>query len=481
MQVAVVEVVFLTVLCIAACVALGFAVWWLLAKVGFISKPLPECSWTRYCCAPRKEEDAEEDEERNPLMATKRYSSRAALHVGQPSECGLLATNFEKEPFSEKATHMYSWTSKTFAKRDSRGKILLYDIDKATGWEALFHRSGTSLAEPILWKTCSVYWAITACFAVAFYVMHWVEGKGYGVSKVLRSMDIDSDRNLEHIATVTTYTTALLGFMLGMFVTTIVNRWWKMRTQGGVGALWSAINDIMMFLSVRMPGPEDAVHKETILRLLLAVHRLVFIEARELRDDAELERMVEVGLLLPEEEQCLRAVAQGACAQVVLVWVNRYYKLLAKQEKWFTVKDSRQLDLFIYRARDAISDVFAYCRTQLPFQYVHLLTFTVILSNLLVAVKCGVAIGKSIAPDTPSDCVYSCTQVFHVFFVPFSYHAFLRLCSELSNPFGTDFMDFPGFAFHCDIRSEGFAIHKAGELAPPGLMALGSGGSLKGT
>ena len=42
-----------------------------------------------------------------------------------------------------------------------------------------------------------------------------------------------------------------------------------------------------------------------------------------------------------------------------------------------------------------------YTSTQLPFQYVHLLAFTVMISNLLLAIKCGVAIGKGLAPDTP--------------------------------------------------------------------------------
>ena len=80
--------------------------------------------------------------------------------------------------------------------------------------------------------------------------------------------------------------------------------------------------------------------------------------------------------------------------------------------------------------------VFVYTSTQLPFQYVHLLAFTVIMSNLLLSIKCGVAIGKGLRPDSPIEYVNPLVEAFQVFFVPFSYHAFLRLCDDLSNPFG---------------------------------------------
>jgi hypothetical protein len=88
----------------------------------------------------------------------------------------------------------------------------------------------------------------------------------------------------------------------------------------------------------------------------------------------------------------------------------------------------------------------------------------------MVAVKVGIAIGRNMAPDTPTDYVYQMVQAFQVIFVPFSYHAFIRLCEELSNPLGDNFGDFPGYAFHCHLRDNCQAMHEAAMDPPPALL-----------
>merc|ERR1719456_1741953 len=88
--------------------------------------------------------------------------------------------------------------------------------------------------------------------------------------------------------------------------------------------------------------------------------------------------------------------------------------------------------------------------------------------------KCGIIIGLSLSARDPR-LARAAMQAFQVVVEPFAYHAFLRLCSELSNPFGHDFSDFPGFAYHCYMRAEGFAIHKAGEKTPEHLLKIAEG------
>merc|ERR1719161_1217634 len=70
-----------------------------------------------------------------------------------------------------------------------------------------------------------------------------------------------------------------------------------------------------------------------------------------------------------------------------------------------------------------------------------------------------------------TDIVGIMLQVFQIVAEPFAYHAFLRLCGELSNPFGHDFNDFPAYAYHCHIRDEGFALAKAAEEMPDSTYA----------
>ena len=72
-------------------------------------------------------------------------------------------------------------------------------------------------------------------------------------------------------------------------------------------------------------------------------------------------------------------------------------------------------------------------------------------------------------PGSALDPVFVALEIFRVFVQPLAYHAFLRLGSELSNPFGFDFNDFPMYAHHCVLRREGLSISKAGEQLPKAL------------
>ena len=65
--------------------------------------------------------------------------------------------------------------------------------------------------------------------------------------------------------------------MIGFFVTQSLSRWWNVREKG-VGHMWNQINNINFFLAVRLVEPEDKYLKETVLRLCLLVHRLLYIQ-----------------------------------------------------------------------------------------------------------------------------------------------------------------------------------------------------------
>jgi predicted membrane chloride channel (bestrophin family) len=393
----------------------------------------------------------QEEIERKPLLAE---------HAKLREDYGELQKNFDVEQGEEGYTHLYSYQKRS---QDIGGamKMLRYDYSLTTGWTALFHISGTAFGHRKLWWTCSVYWITTAVLAFTLFAMRVHR------AKAITHFELDSDTNLSHLATVTNYITALLGFMVGLFVTSIINRWWRMR-EGCVGGFFRATMAILNWLSIRMPEASEAKYKETVLRLALLSHRLVYCSARNRESDADMMHLCSVGLMTAEEKEAV--AGQPAKASLIWVWIGRYIRGIAEQAKWFNLKESRALEVYYSMAQGAIVEIDAYCGTQLPFQYVHLLSMSVLMSNLLIAVKCGVAIGKAISPDTPTDNVYVFVQIFHVLFVPFSYHAFLLLCEELSNPFGDDFCDFPGYYFHCKLRDDCMSLHHAGENCPATLL-----------
>jgi predicted membrane chloride channel (bestrophin family) len=369
---------------------------------------------------------------------------------------GLLQRNVEQEKIELGFTYMFVYSKRGFEGAEGQMKLLHYDVDRTTGWSALWHVSGSLLGDTHLWRTVAVYWVLCALWAVAVHYSY------------LEQFIVVRDAAAQ-VGAATSYLTALLSFMLGLFVSAIIGRWWDCRISC-VEALWGSLCNIQLCLTCRLPRAEDASFKETLLRLTLAVHRLVYLEARAEESDDDLQKLVDVGLLLQDEKEVLEG--QHSKPQLVLVWIGRLYHGLAVQRSWdesICVYLDEQMGL----ARNAIGRVFAYCQTQLPYQYVHLLSFCVILCNLLLCFKCGVVIGYSSAPtkDGHRDIVGITLQVFQIVAEPFAYHAFLRLCGELSNPFGHDFNDFPAYAYHCHIRNEGFALHKASEEMPKSTYA----------
>jgi len=378
----------------------------------------------------------------------------------------LLQKNIAEEQLEEGKNGLFSYSKKTFNHRDADGKLLRYNAQETTGWGAIFQYSGTIVSSGELWRTCSVYWILCAFIALSIFISRVMK------TKLTTQLKIDSDKNMMHLTTVTTYVTALLGFMIGFFVTQSLTRWWSVREKG-IGHMWNQINNINLFLAVRLTHPDDQHLKETTLRLCLLIHRLLYMEAQKCDTEDDMFRLIKVGLLTSEENEKLRG--QAGKAQCVVVWLDRFLHVMVMGQGKVNNKEIRQLDLLCAHLRDSIGTTFAYVYTQLPFQYVHLLSLSILVSNLLVAVKCGVAIGRTVSPDTPNDYVYTAVQIFQVFFVPFSYHAFVRMCEGLSNPIGDDFGDLPGYAFHCQIRNECTSLHRAGEDLPTGLQKLPEG------
>jgi predicted membrane chloride channel (bestrophin family) len=280
---------------------------------------------------------------------------------------------------------------------------------------------------------------------------------------------VNVQQGMDRLTSLTNFLAALIGFMLGLFVSILIARWWNCRIDC-LENLFASLSDVLLFLSVRLSdSKEDAAIKETCLRYALLAHRLVYYEIRSLDEAGYLEYLEHVGLLEADEIALLRDRPTKSSA--VLVWIGKLYTSLGLSRKWQPV-DMLHLDEQLSRARNAIGQVSAYADTQLPFQYVHLLTFVVIWCNLILCFDVGLALGTAFKPGSAADPVFVALEVFRVFVQPLAYHAFLRLGSELSNPFGFDFNDFPMYAHHCILRREGLAISKAGEQLPKALGVL---------
>jgi hypothetical protein len=388
----------------------------------------------------------------------------------------VLQKNRDAEDLEEGQALLWSYAKEVKTERvETQGKLLKYNVHRVLGWEGFLSTRGTFLRDTNIWKTCIVYWILTAMLAALVLVLH-----------LKRSSYVMEESHLAALERIAAYSTALLGFMIATFVSNILARWWTLRDKA-LGGLWQAVTDTTMYLAVRLTDPADRPFLETMVRYMLLSHRLLYMEtgdsivrsSRSGKEDDDrgsdtFDHLVEVGLVTEAERRAIEG--RPRMALLVWVWIDRLGRdaitksVEKKQSDGGVCGQTRSFDTIVFKARTSIDEVFVYTTTQLPFQYVHLLSFTVRISNLLLAVKCGATMGWDLAPNTGKGIEYVSflVQGFQIFFVPFSYHAFLRLCEDLSNPFSDSITgnNFPGFAYHCAMREECLAIIRCAHELP---------------
>jgi len=336
-------------------------------------------------------------------------------------------------------------------------KIVSYDTD--FGINVLCMWTGTQWANVEIWWICSMYWMLSCTIIAGLYALH-TDPADTGVD-VQPSV---GPEDLEALADLTKYTSTVVAFMTGLFVSSMVSRWWEMRKL--VGKLLCASHDLVSRISSRLADPiSGRKYVDRVIRLSCLSHRLIYNQAQKLESEEDLQLHVDSGLMTHEE---LQALIDAPCKpQIVWTWISRLFFTLYSTKKLDDIPAPvlARFDGIFSDASNAIHDIFMYIETQVPFPYVHLLYTMVVLNNLLIAVKCSCIIGC--AKDFDSGVL--AIEVLHVFLVPFAYHSFLAMGFELSNPFGSDPIDMPGYTIGVLARDEILACVEAG-FSPPSTI-----------
>eukprot|EP00746_Dinoflagellata_sp_MGD_P035507 gnl/MRDRNA2_/MRDRNA2_185019_c0_seq1.p1 gnl/MRDRNA2_/MRDRNA2_185019_c0~~gnl/MRDRNA2_/MRDRNA2_185019_c0_seq1.p1 ORF type:complete len:328 (+),score=43.39 gnl/MRDRNA2_/MRDRNA2_185019_c0_seq1:100-984(+) len=109
-------------------------------------------------------------------------------------------------------------------------------------------------------------------------------------------------------------------------------------------------------------------------------------------------------------------------------------------------------------ARVGVQTIHTYLNTQLPFAYVHLITFLVNLQNLVIAVKSGVIFALA---WSESDISKMASQVFMCITVCVIYQGLLAISYVIQDPFGEDLLDFPIMAYSEYVAQSCSATYRA--------------------
>lgn len=334
-------------------------------------------------------------------------------------------------------------------------KLVKYDEKGVATIRALWHMTHTAFVSKTLNSHILFYFLIAAAVALS--------------AAACGNIDVNSGK---HMATVVSYLTTIQGFMLGSYVTALVGRWWALRSEC-VGGLWGTIDDMCLLLSSHVCDPSDRPFKQRALRLGLLSHALVYNQARGAEEINDLWKLVDRGLMT-EAELCV-IQNMSSKSQVVWVWISQLIHGLASKGK---VRHPGvmvpQFDVMCAKARASIGLLFTYTDTQLPYVWVHMLSTVVVLVNVAIAFKCGFNLGFVFETYYKTGGSLSWSTIFgemcHLTLLPFAFHAFLLLGSQLADPFGEDFIDFPGFAYHCSIRDENTCFFESGEQTPGSIL-----------
>jgi len=171
----------------------------------------------------------------------------------------------------------------------------------------------------------------------------------------------------------------LCTFLLGFFLSTCYARWWAIRFEG-IGGLWGALDDILLIVGALFPqdSAEDREVRDRVLRWGALSHELMY---KQIRSDEQFEDLVDKGLLRREEMDILAPLSSRP--QCVWAWMCSYMAHLAYGETAngggrmpHAVTMLPMLLGYCCAARDSIGKLFTYTDSQVPFRYVHILSFS---------------------------------------------------------------------------------------------------------
>jgi len=330
-----------------------------------------------------------------------------------------------------------------------KAKILLYDLAalvKSGALHSAVNTPGTIFTmDSSLIRSQSMYVAFfLAIFTVSYFAVPDVGGS--------------IDRlELEEVAE---YLNVFIPFILGLYISLCLARWWMLRVDG-VGAVLDASLNLSLLMSSMFPGAEWSELHDQVLRWGLASVSLIVNSCREIESIESLGPKGD-GLVTEEEMLIIKEIPYRARPQVMWCWI---LMLSAKICGDVGMPPGRYRDIAMecVSARNGISLIWTYLRTQLPFAYVHLVTFLVNLNNLVVSFKCGMVMAMAMKAGSWSQCV---NQVLFLFVVPPLYQGLLGISHVIHDPFGEDLLDFPVMAFQEYTNESCVSVIRHGHKCP---------------
>jgi len=327
----------------------------------------------------------------------------------------------------------------TFTKgRSGHTKLLTYDLKKLITVGGLLSMFCTGT---VFTMDLNILRSVLSCVLLA------------GISAAVSTwLEIDESESMQ---TLTQQVGKLVPFVLGLYVSLAFSRWWALREKA-LGSVFSSLSNVAMMMSCALPDPKWDARHEQIAKFGLASIELVTKAARH---QDTLDSLLHQDLLTNEEIEALSPLPPYQRALAVWAWILRICSDgLQDKGPRFAVLQAECL-----QAREGIQTIHTYLYTQLPFAYVHLLTWLVNVQNFVVAVTGGVVFAIALDQGNYVKCAQ---EVFMIIIVCVIYEGLLDITYVIHDPFGDDLMDFPVQAYTSYVAASVNAVQKAQHACP---------------
>lgn len=323
---------------------------------------------------------------------------------------------------------------------------------------------GTVLEDFVLFTELAFLTLVFAAVAIPVYIMQ---------SKTIGSADKEERRELlaklvaqeDNMRKFSLIMTMLAAFLLSLYTSIMLGRWWTMRTCG-IGKMKAASSELVLYISQFVTTDKQVL--SAVRRYSRASLRLLFLWRQGMihDKDAVQKGLIDSGILTKEEfaNLCGPKGVRPCLCEGIWTWQVNIVQALHKEG---LIKSQHLLVFLLKRCQEGRSGVqclTTHLGTKLPMQYVHLLGLIVKVHNLILAVIMGVLFSTALKRRN----LIICLQLYgRTMLMPFLLNAILLINAALADPFDGGSAGFQYAKYDKDFEADGESFESAGGLLPP--------------
>lgn len=254
---------------------------------------------------------------------------------------------------------------------------------------------------------------------------------------------------------------SLVAFLLGLFISTTFTRWWTIREKIGVISNNTAALTLLLKNFTAPEEPIKAISK-TILRWMHLAHALVYKQAN---NDFTFDDLTSTNLITDEESERLSKSIKQSLPALIYGWCIEHLRSLLKENKVAPVAAQNACLACVTNAFNASQDLAIILNTQMPYAYLHLLTYTAKIHLAFIVFYGGGMIAQGISGYAWTRIVLGYTVIITNNII---YEGLLNIHAVLVNPLGDDVGDYPTNLFvssALNLCNEGLQIEPPPEEA----------------